>query len=191
MRKIGLLGGSFNPAHAGHLHISLEALHRLDLDEVWWILSPSSPLKDPTSYISYEERYEMARIVIGENKRILISDYEKRHNLRYSYQTITRILREFRKDKFIWLMGADNLYNFHKWRKWRWIMENIAVVILDRSPYSHNAMQAKTAISYNGFYISERYIGKLWDNIPPCWSFIHCKRNSLSSTEIRSDTPFP
>ena len=127
MKKIGLLGGSFDPPHKGHLFISLEAKKILKLDEVWWLVTPKNPLKisEPASY---GERVDNCK-KITRNFPIKIQEIEKKIHSDYSYRTINYILKHYNSIKFFWLMGADNLINFHKWEKWQKIFNNMSIVV--------------------------------------------------------------
>jgi nicotinic acid mononucleotide adenylyltransferase len=133
MRRVGLLGGSFNPAHPGHLHISREALKRLRLDEVWWLVSPQNPLKKKTDLAPYATRLEMARKT-ATDPRIHVSSLEGERGLYYTIDTLRYLLRGNRDTQFFWLMGADNLAQFHRWKDWRAIAAMLPIVVLDRAP---------------------------------------------------------
>ena len=169
-RTIGLLGGSFNPAHGGHLHISLHALNRLKFDEIWWLVSPKNPLKSAADLASYEQRLACAkRVAASCPKRLHVLDIEAKFGTKYSYQTIALLKARFPGTHFVWMMGADNLAQFHRWRRWEKILSTIPVVVFDRAPYSHTALRSKAMIR-GGKYLK----------------FIHLKRNPLSSTWLRS-----
>src|SRR5690348_11780205 len=119
MARIGLLGGSFNPAHAGHRHISIEAMQALDLDEVWWLVSPGNPLKeDARDMAPFAARLTSARRM-ARRSRIRVSDFEAREGTRYTIDTVRMLKRRYPNHQFIWLLGSDTLPNFHKWRDWR------------------------------------------------------------------------
>ena len=167
-RTIGLLGGSFNPAHEGHLHISLYALHKMQFDEVWWLVSPRNPLKSASDLASYGQRLQSAREVAAAYPRIRVLDIEARYGLRYSYQTLRLLKSRFRGTHFVWMMGADNLAQFHRWKRWQEMLATIPIAVFDRAPYSHTALRSKTMI-------------RGWGRI----KFLHLKRNSLSSTWLR------
>ena len=123
MKKVGLLGGSFDPPHKGHLFISFEAKKLLKLDEVWWIVTPQNPLKI-LKPASYKERLNNCKN-ITRNYPIHIKEIEKKIGSDYSYKTINYILNHYKNIKFFWLMGADNLINFHKWQKWQNKLEHL------------------------------------------------------------------
>src|SRR6185369_1428505 len=135
--RIGLLGGSFNPAHAGHLHISQEALKQLKLDQVWWLVSPQNPLKSTQDMAAYESRFASAKEVTKHEKRIVVSDFEKKHDLYFTHATLSEIRKHNPSAQFVWIMGADNLARFHRWQNWRSIIDIMPMVIFDRAPFSH------------------------------------------------------
>ncbi|MHA7873524.1 MAG: nicotinate-nucleotide adenylyltransferase, partial [Hyphococcus sp.] len=116
-RRIGLLGGSFNPAHDGHREISLEALRKLGLDAVWWLVTPGNPLKDAAEYAPFEERLRLARQT-ADHCDIVVSDFERRHGLQYTVDTLERLQLLHPSIQFVWIMGADSLESFHRWKDW-------------------------------------------------------------------------
>lgn len=188
-RTIGLLGGSFNPAHRGHLHITLYALNRLGFDEVWWLVSPKNPLKDAASLAVYEQRLASARAVAAADKRIKVLDIESRLRTRYTYQTIEALRLRFPAAQFVWMMGADNLAQFHRWKLWGRVLAMVPVVVFDRAPYSHRALRSKTASRMRQFFIKDMDIGWGW-NVPGL-AYIHLKRDPMSSTFIRKKLGMP
>ena len=182
-RTIGLLGGSFNPAHGGHLHITLHGLKALGLDEVWWLVSPRNPLKSKESLASYEQRLQSAKAVAKPYRRIRVMDIEKRYNTRYSYETIRLLQNRYRGTRFVWLIGADNLAQFHRWRRWQQLMGSIPIVIFDRTPYSHTSLRSKAMIRARKFLLKNNQIDGF--SHAPSIVFVHLKRDPLSSTLIR------
>jgi nicotinate-nucleotide adenylyltransferase len=128
---IGLLGGSFNPAHGGHLYVSLTAMRRLGLDYVWWLVSPGNPLKDRSDMAPYEKRMATARAA-AHHPRLIVSDIERQLGTRYTVDTVAALQRRFPLVRFVWLMGSDNLKNFQRWRNWRDIARRVAVVVVQR-----------------------------------------------------------
>jgi len=117
MKRIGLLGGSFNPAHRGHRRASLSALRALGLDEVWWLVSPGNPLKTARDMAPFAARLASARRM-ARRARIRVSDFEARAQTRYTIDTLAKLLRRHPSDRFIWLMGADTVAQFHRWKAW-------------------------------------------------------------------------
>ena len=134
MKKIGLLGGSFDPPHRGHLFISNEAKKVLQLDEIWWLVTPQNPLKI-SKPATYEERLQNCK-QITKNFPIKILEVEKKIKSQYSYQTIKFLIQYYKNIKFFWLMGADNLVNFHEWEEWQSIFHIIPIVIFRRHGYN-------------------------------------------------------
>ena len=184
MKKIGLLGGSFDPPHKGHLFISLEAKKILNLDEVWWLVTPKNPLKisEPASY---EERVDNCKN-ITRNFPIKIQEIEKKIHSDYSYKTINYILKHYKSIKFFWLMGADNLINFHKWEKWQKIFNNMSIVIFRRHGYNNKALKSIASQRFKNNRVISSNI-KFDDFIyTPSWSLIENKEIRISSSEIRS-----
>jgi len=183
LKKIGLLGGSFDPPHKGHLFISLEAKKILNLDEVWWLVTPKNPLKisEPASY---EERVDNCKN-ITRNFPIKIQEIEKKIHSDYSYKTINYILKHYNSIKFFWLMGADNLINFHKWEKWQKIFNNMSIVIFRRHGYNTKALKSITALKFNNSKIKKYNILTDEFDVVPSWLFVENKEIKISSTEIR------
>lgn len=183
---VGLLGGSFNPAHAAHRHISLEALRRLGLDEVWWLVSPQNPLKEMTDMAPLEDRLARARTV-AVHPRIRMLDVERRLGTRYTADTLTALQTLLPATRLVWLMGADNLLNFHLWRDWEAIFHAVPVAIFDRAPYSIRAAFTKAAERFRRYRIGEGQARRLADKQPPAWVYAHCPRHPLSATAIRAE----
>src|SRR3954464_1784959 len=143
MARIGLLGGSFNPAHGGHRHISRAAIDALDLDEVWWLVSPGNPLKaGATDMASFDARMASARRT-ARGAPIRASDFEQREGTRYSVDTGRRLSRRYPQHRFIWLLGSDNLPNFHKWRDWRGLAREVPIAVIRRPGYDSAAHAAR------------------------------------------------
>jgi nicotinate-nucleotide adenylyltransferase len=179
-----LLGGSFNPAHDGHRHITLHALHALALDEVWWLVSPQNPLKTAADMASQSERLQGARQV-GEHPRIKVTAIEAQLGTRYTADTLGRLARRFPNTRFVWLMGADNLQQVPCWDRWLSIFRSVAVAVFDRSPYSYQALAGKAAHRFARFRIPlwrARFLAEL---PPPAWAYMHVRRHPASATAIR------
>jgi len=184
LKKIGLLGGSFDPPHKGHLFISLEAKKLLKLDEVWWIVTPQNPLKI-LKPATFQERVNNCRN-ITRNYPIQIKEIEKKIGSDYSYKTINYILRHYKNIKFFWLMGADNLISFHKWQKWQKIFDNMSIVIFKRHGYNTRALKSIASKKY----IQSKILGPdiILENFNklPSWTIVENKEIKISSTEIRN-----
>ena len=140
MTRIGLLGGSFNPAHRGHRRITLGAIRALALDEAWWLVSPGNPLKDAaTDMAPIAARLASARRV-ARHAPIRATDIETRLGTRYTRDTIRALKRRYPKTRFVWIMGADNLAQFHRWRDWRGIAREVPIAVVARPGYEGNAL---------------------------------------------------
>ncbi len=181
-RTIGLLGGSFNPAHEGHLHISLYALKKLHFDQVWWLVSPQNPLKNKDSLADYKLRFESAR-GYARHPRIHVSDVELRQNLRYTYKTLRFLKRHHPGVRFLWMMGADNLVQFHRWNEWQKIVHLVPVVVFDRAPYSNRALHSHGYHYMRQFLLKNTGIEPV-SGLPAFW-YHHMKLAPASSTDIR------
>lgn len=183
-QRIGLLGGSFNPAHAGHLHISLEALKRLGLDEVWWLVSPQNPLKTSTDMEEYETRLEKAQTMVT-HARIHVLDIEQQAGLFYTVDTIAYLQQLFPHTQFVWLMGADNLSSFHRWRAWHEIAARVPIAVLDRAPYGLRALHQPFARLFARARLNERDARALASTPAPAWVYLSIPRHPLSATYLR------
>src|SRR6059058_2700708 len=143
MARIGLLGGSFNPAHAGHRRISIDAMAALGLDEVWWLVSPGNPLKEGTRDMApFEARLASARHM-AKRGRIRASDFEQREGTRFTIDTVRRLKRRHPEHRFIWFLGSDTLPNFHKWRDWRGLAREVPIAVIRRPGYDSAAHAAR------------------------------------------------
>ena len=184
-RRIGLLGGSFNPAHAGHLHISREALKRLKLDEVWWLVSPQNPLKPKAGMAELAEHVAAARQVTN-NRRIRVTDIENGLGTRYTIDTLAALQRRFPGVRFVWLMGADNLAQISRWKGWQDIFARLPIAVFDRPAYSLRALSSRAALRFGARRIAQEQAGDLALAPPPAWSFIRSRLHPASATEIRA-----
>lgn len=184
-RKIGLLGGSFNPAHAGHFHLSLHALKALGLNEIWWLVSPQNPLKSPKELAAYQTRYDHAETLTAKHPQIKTSAFEAERQLRYSIDTITDIQQAHSRTQFVWLMGADNLASFHHWYQWQQMFASIPIAIFDRAPYSLSALNSKAAKRFSKNRVDERDAKLLPTLNSPAWSYITMPRHPQSATDLR------
>ena len=184
MIHIGLLGGSFDPPHRGHLYISLEAKKILKLNELWWIVSPKNPLKK-FKPVSYEDRLEDCYKIV-KNYPIKIKEVEKKINSKYTFETVKYLKSHYPNIKFYWLMGADNLINFHKWQEWRNIFFEISIVIFRRHRYNSLALNSLAKKTFSNYQINSNDLHQLDFNNLPSWTFIKYKEIRISSTEIRA-----
>lgn len=184
-QRIGLLGGSFNPAHAGHVHISLEAIKRLKLDEVWWLVSPRNPLKKAGDLADIAMRLEKAQTITAAHPHIRVRDDEIRHQLYYTIDSVTHLQEHFPKTQFVWLMGADNLKHFHRWKGYAQLAARIPMAVLDRAPYSFGALASRTALRWRHSRISPKNASLLAGLKAPAWVYIPIPRHPLSATFLR------
>ena len=182
--RIGLLGGSFNPTHEGHLHISLMALQRLGLDEVWWLVSPSNPLKKSHDLAPYDSRLAGARRM-ARHPRITVSDFETRAGTRYTVHTLRALKRCFGRVHFVWIAGADILIEMPLWQDWEAIFRTVPIAIFDRPTYSLKALSGLVAQRFGRARLPARRAGKLTVSTPPAWTFIHGCHNPTSATKLR------
>ena len=183
MKKIGLLGGSFDPPHKGHLFISREAKKILKLDEIWWLVTPQNPLKISIP-ATYSERVKNCKN-ITRNFPIKIKEIEKKISSQFSYQTIKYLNHHYKNINFFWLMGADNLINFHKWQNAHRIFNEIPIVVFRRYGYNEKALKSNIANFYKNFKINSKNIRANHLNRTPAWTIIQNKEIKISSTEIR------
>lgn len=181
---VGLFGGSFNPPHAGHRLVAETALTRLALDQLWWIVTPQNPLKAGRKGASLGERISLSE-AIADDPRIRVTAFEVAHNIRYSADTIDLVLVRNPGVRFVWVMGADNLKNFHLWERWRQIAESIPIAVIDRPGSTLSFLSSIMAKAFEHARIDESDAPLLVRRPPPAWTFIHGPRSSLSSTAIR------
>lgn len=182
--QVGLLGGSFNPAHEGHLHVSDVALKRLGLDYVWWLVSPQNPLKPSRGMASFRERLAVAQAIARHHPRVRVSDLENRMATRYTIDTVTRLQRRFPQLHFVWLMGSDNLVTFHRWRNWQQLMRRIPIAVVMRPGTSLAPLRAKAALRFAGARCrSEQMLARAR---PPAFAILDARRSPASATELRA-----
>jgi nicotinate-nucleotide adenylyltransferase len=183
--RIGLLGGSFNPPHVAHRAISLFAIKRLKLDRVWWLVTPGNPLKDQGGLHDLNERSEAAR-KMANDPRIDISCLESVIGTRYTVDTISYLRRRASGLRFVWIMGADNLAQFHRWQNWRRIASEVPIAVIDRPPQSFRALAAPAAQALARYRLPENQAGRLADQRAPAWVFLTGMKLNLSSTGLRN-----
>jgi ribosome silencing factor RsfS/YbeB/iojap/nicotinate (nicotinamide) nucleotide adenylyltransferase len=188
-RRIGLLGGSFNPAHEGHRHVSLEALKRLGLDEVWWLVSPQNPLKTDDGMELLATRVARARQIVGRHPRIRIDAPELVLGTRFTLDTVRALRRAYPKARFVWLTGADILPQFAQWRGWRELFGSIPIAAFARPGWSYPALAAAAPRAFARYRIEEEQARMLASSQPPAWCFIPSRLDSHSATAIRAVRP--
>ena len=187
--RIGLLGGSFNPAHGGHRHISLEALRSLDLDEVWWLVSPGNPLKEGAKDMApFEARFASAEnAAVGTPIRV--SDFEQRQGTRFTIDTVRLLKERHPEDRFIWLLGSDTLPNFHKWRDWRGLAAEVPIAVIPRPGYDSTAHAARAMGWLKGFVHPSDQASTWTDWSAPAIIFLRLPPDPTSATAIRAQNP--
>lgn len=183
--RIGLFGGSFDPPHEGHLLASRLALTRLGLDRLWWLVSPGNPLKDTQRLAPLSARLAAARR-LASDPRIVVCDIEAQLQLRYTVDLIIYLRRHCPGVRFVWIMGTDNLLQFHQWRRWEKIIAEVPVAVIDRPGTNLRAAAAKTVQKFHGAQMPERAGRLLPIARPPALTIIHGPRNTQSSSALRA-----
>ncbi len=183
-RAVGLLGGSFDPAHAGHVHITREALKRFGLDAVWWLVSPGNPLK-AHGPAPLPERLARARALM-RHPRVTVTDIEARIGTRYTAETLAALERLYPGVRFVWLMGADNLATFHRWERWESILARVPVGVIARPGSRIAAGMSKAAARFARARLPAAAARRLPRHAPPAWCLVNVPLSSLSSSEIRA-----
>lgn len=183
--RIGLLGGSFNPPHAAHRLISLIAMRRLDLDAVWWLVTPGNPLKEHKALPEIATRMAWARAV-KQHPRIRITDIEGRIGTRYSIDTLGWLRQHAPRTRFVWLMGSDNLASFHRWKDWKALARLMPIAVIDRPGSTLPATSSRAAQALKMVRQPEILQQALPGRAAPAWIFLHDRRSALSSTAIRA-----
>lgn len=183
--RIGLLGGSFNPPHVAHRAISQFALKRLRLDRIWWLVTPGNPLKDPRAQRNLGARLQAAR-TMADDPRIQVSCLESVIGTRYTDDTINFLRRRAPQLRFVWIMGADNLAQFHRWQNWRRIARQVPIAVIDRPPQSFRALAAPAAQALARYRLPDSEASRLADHRPPAWVFLTGTKLTMSSTGLRN-----
>jgi nicotinate-nucleotide adenylyltransferase len=183
--RVGLLGGSFNPPHRAHRAISLFAIKRLKLDRVWWLVTPGNPLKDNGGLHELEERAQAAR-ALAADPRIDVTCLESVIGTRYTVDTINYLRRRASGLRFVWIMGADNLAQFHRWQHWQRIVNLVPIAVIDRPPQSFRALAAPAAQAMASYRLPENEAGRLAEMRAPAWVFLTGLKMNLSSTTLRN-----
>nr|WP_111297977.1 nicotinate-nucleotide adenylyltransferase [Paracoccus saliphilus] len=182
-QRIGLLGGSFDPAHAGHLLISQVARRRLGLDRVWWLVSPGNPLK-AHGPAPLDARMTQARR-LAQDPRILVTDIEARLALRLTADTVHALQQRYSGVRFVWLMGSDNLVQFHHWDRWKQIARSVPIAVMARPGSRLAARHSVAAQVMRAARLPEVRALTLADRRPPAWTLLNLPMSSLSSTALR------
>jgi nicotinate-nucleotide adenylyltransferase len=182
---VGLFGGSFNPPHAGHVLLAEIALRRLQLDQLWWIVTPGNPLKSLKELMPLKDRLAACE-KLAEDPRIKVTAFEAAHRIRYTQDTLKLVKSRNPDVHFVWLMGADNLKNFHQWQNWQRIATTFPLAVIDRPGATLSYISSKMAKTFDYARVDEDDAPRLARMKAPAWTFIHGPRSSLSSSAIRS-----
>jgi nicotinate-nucleotide adenylyltransferase len=189
-RRIGLLGGSFNPAHAGHRYISVEALRRLSLDEVWWLVSPQNPLKSESGMAPFTQRLTHAAET-ANHPRIRVSGIEAELGTRYTADTLSMLVRRFPAARFVWLMGADNLIQISRWQDWSKIFNTVPIAVFARDSYDSRALSARAAHRFRAARLPASAVKVLADAVPPAWVYLRIRPHPAAATNLRQAGRWP
>ena len=184
-QAIGLLGGSFNPPHAAHRLISEIALRRLGLAKVWWVVSPGNPLKRRADTAPLAQRLVQCR-EIARNPHIIVTDFEADLDAPYTAATLAYLKARTPLVRYIWIMGADNLAQFERWRRWREIFTMVPIVVVDRPGWRLKALASRAARAFAGSRVPEEDARALVHRPPPAWTFLTGPLSSVSSTALRN-----
>jgi nicotinate-nucleotide adenylyltransferase len=189
IRRIGLLGGSFNPAHRAHRRMSLAAMEALGLDEVWWLVSPGNPLKDKARDMApYAARLASAR-AMARRSRIRVSDFEAQAGTRYTVDTLGCLLKNWPRHRFIWLMGEDTVAQFHQWRRWRALARMVPIAVLSRPGYDDDARAAR-AMGWLRRFVRPASQARNWTEwSAPAITFLRLPPDRTSATRLRALNP--
>jgi nicotinate-nucleotide adenylyltransferase len=182
-RRVGVLGGSFNPAHDGHLHISREALKRLGLHQVWWLVSPQNPLKPERGMAPLDQRLQAARHM-ARDRRIVVTALEAQLGTTRTALTLKTLTRRYPAVEFVWLMGADNLAQMPRWWRWTRIFHTARVAVFDRSPYSYGALAGAAARRFA--QARARRPATIRFRLLPAWTYVAIRRHPASATALRA-----
>ncbi|MCB1504373.1 MAG: nicotinate-nucleotide adenylyltransferase [Hyphomicrobiaceae bacterium] len=185
--RIGLMGGSFNPPHDGHLHVAREVLRRVRLDAVWWIVSPGNPLKAGHATPPLAARIAQARALAASEPRIAVTGFEAELGSVFTVDTLAFLRRRYPLTRFVWVMGADNLAGFHRWRRWRGIAPIFPIAVVDRPGWHLAALSSPAASALARNRIPEANAATLPTSKPPAWAFLTGRLSPLSSTELRRE----
>lgn len=183
--QVGLFGGSFNPPHQGHALVAEIALRALQLDQLWWMVTPGNPLKAGRALAPLGERLERSE-QMAEDPRIKVTAFEAAFNVRYTADTLALARARNPGVDFVWVMGADNLAQFHRWQRWREIATTMPIAVIDRPGSTLSFVSSVMAKTFDYARVDEKAASRLARMRSPAWTFIHGPRSSLSSTAIRN-----
>ncbi|HEX3483536.1 MAG TPA: nicotinate-nucleotide adenylyltransferase [Micropepsaceae bacterium] len=181
--RVGLLGGSFNPAHAGHIYASELALKRLRLDYVWWLVSPQNPLKDAAGMAGFDTRLTQAKAFV-RHPHIVVTGIEDALGTRFTVDTLRALTHRFAEIRFVWLMGSDNLLQLPRWRDWQAIFALVPIAVVVRPGSALSARTSKAASRFRDFYLPPGRHFSVME--PPAWTILDSKRHPGSATALRT-----
>jgi nicotinate-nucleotide adenylyltransferase len=184
-QRIGIMGGSFNPPHAGHLSVSETALRRLRLDRLWWVVTPGNPLKSKHGLPSLGERIAACR-ALATDPRIEVTGFEEALGNPYTFATLGFLKARFPRTRLVWIMGADNLASFHRWQNWRRIAALMPFAVVDRPGWRLAALASPAAHALARFRVPESSAARIFQPRPPAWTYLGTRLSDLSSSQIRS-----
>lgn len=186
-QRIGLMGGTFNPPHEGHVVCAETALRRLQLDELWWIVTPGNPLKSAPGLPGLESRMAASRALVSD-PAIKVTGFEAELGSPYTYATVRYVRRRFPRTRFVWVMGADNLATFDRWQHWREIARLVPIAVVDRPGWHLKALASPAARALAGRRLPESAAARLAACKPPAWVFLTSRLSEASSTALRAET---
>ena len=183
--QVGLFGGSFNPPHQGHVLVAEIAMRRLELDQMWWIVTPGNPLKSSRELAPLAERLHASER-ITDDPRVKVTAFEAAHRIRYTADTLALVKARNPGVDFVWIMGADSLRDFHRWQRWREIAMVFPIAVVDRPGATLAFLSSVMAKTFSYARRDESDAPRLARMKAPAWTFIHGPRSSMSSTAIRA-----
>lgn len=186
-QSVGVMGGSFNPPHQGHALVARVALRRLRLDQVWWVVTPGNPLKEAGGLPPIDVRIAKTR-GLANDPHMRVTGFEAALGSSFTVDTLAFLRRRHPGVRFVWVMGADGLANFHRWRQWRRIAALMPIAVIDRPGYRLRAMASPAARSMIRFYVGEQQASRLQRAASPCWTFLTTRLSPISSTKIRAES---
>ncbi len=189
-RCVGLLGGSFNPAHDGHRYLSELAIKHLQLHQVWWVVSPQNPLKATGEIAPFAERLAVAESV-ADHPQIRVTDIERRIGTQHTFDTVAALQARFSDTRFVWLMGADIMLELPKWKQWRRLFRRVPIAVFPRPTYSLRALSSTAARYFAGAQVPQRQARRLAEMKPPAWVFLQVRTHGESATRIRGRRNMP
>jgi len=187
-QRIGVMGGTFNPPHEGHALVATTALRRLKLDQLWWMVTPGNPLKSGNGLPPLAERLAASQRLVTD-PRIAVTGFEEGLGEPYTYATVSYLTRRMPGVHFVWVMGADNLASFHRWRRWREIAELVPMAVVDRPGWRFKALASPAAVRLMPFRVPENRAAGLATMRPPAWIFLSTRLSAASSSALRGEAP--